>query len=79
KHEAVRTFLQSDLNVAHLIDDIASFLIRWLPAYMRDNRAALTIAIGCTGGQHRSVYVVEELAHRFGSDQQVLVRHRDLT
>ena len=79
KDEAVRAFLQSDLNVAHLIDDIASFLIRWLPAYMRDNRTALTIAIGCTGGQHRSVYVVEELAHRFGSDQQVLVRHRDLT
>ena len=79
KDEAVRAFLQSDLNVAHLIDDIASFLIRWLPAYIRDNRTALTIAIGCTGGQHRSVYVVEELAHRFGSDQQVLVRHRDLT
>ena len=79
KDEAVRKFLQSDLNVAHLIDDIASFLLRWLPSYIRDNRAALTIAIGCTGGQHRSVYVVEELAHRFGSSQQVLVRHRDLT
>jgi UPF0042 nucleotide-binding protein len=79
KDDAVKAFLQADLNVAHLIDDIASFLIRWLPSYMRDNRAALTIAIGCTGGQHRSVYVVDELAHRFGSDQQVLVRHRDLT
>ena len=78
KDEAVRAFLQADLNVAHLIDDIASFLMRWLPLYMRDNRAALTVAIGCTGGQHRSVYVVEELAQRFGSDQQVLVRHRDL-
>ena len=74
----VKAFLQSDLNVAHLIDDITSFLIRWLPSYMLDNRAALTIAIGCTGGQHRSVYMVVELAQRVGSEQQVLIRHRDL-
>lgn len=78
KDEPVRQFLLADLNVGHLIDDITSFLIRWLPSYVRDNRAALTVAIGCTGGQHRSVYIVEELAQRFGSDQQVLVRHRDL-
>jgi UPF0042 nucleotide-binding protein len=78
KDEPVRQFLSADLNVGHLIDDIASFLIRWLPSYVRDNRVALTIAIGCTGGQHRSVYIVEELAHRFGSEQQVLIRHRDL-
>lgn len=75
----VKAFLQADLNVAHFIDDIASFLLRWLPSFMRDNRAALTIAIGCTGGQHRSVYIVEELAQRFGSEQQVLIRHRDLS
>ncbi len=78
KDAPVREFLEADLNVARLIDDIASFLMRWLPFYVRDNRAALTIAIGCTGGQHRSVYIVEELANRFGSDQQILVRHRDL-
>ena len=78
KDPEVKAFLQADLNVAHLIDDITSFLIRWLPSYMLDNRAALTIAIGCTGGQHRSVYIVEELAQRFGSEQQVLIRHRDL-
>lgn len=78
KDEPVRQFLLADLNVGHLIDDITSFLIRWLPSYVRDNRAALTVAIGCTGGQHRSVYIVEELAQRFGSDQQVLIRHRDL-
>ena len=79
KDDPVRAFLQADLNVAHLIDDIASFLIRWLPSFIRDNRAALTIAVGCTGGQHRSVYIVEELAQRFGSEQQVLIRHRDLS
>ncbi len=78
KDAAVKEFLEADLNVARLIDDIASFLLRWLPFYVRDNRAALTIAIGCTGGQHRSVYIVEELAARFGSEQQVLIRHRDL-
>ena len=79
KDAAVKSFLQADLNVGHFIDDIASFLLRWLPSFMGDNRAALTIAIGCTGGQHRSVFIVEELAHRFGSEQQVLVRHRDLS
>ena len=79
KDSLVKAFLQADLNVAHLIDDITSFLVRWLPSYMGDNRAALTIAIGCTGGQHRSVYIVEELAQRFGSEQQVLIRHRDLS
>ena len=79
KDVQVIAFLQADLNVAHFIDDIASFLLRWLPSFMRDNRAALTIAIGCTGGQHRSVYIVEELAQRFGSEQQVLIRHRDLS
>ncbi|MEQ1515388.1 MAG: RNase adapter RapZ [Usitatibacteraceae bacterium] len=78
KDAKVKEFLQADLNVAHLIDDIASFLVRWLPSYSRDNRASLTIAIGCTGGQHRSVYIIEELAQRFGSGQQVLIRHRDI-
>jgi UPF0042 nucleotide-binding protein len=78
KDREVKAFLGNDHNVTHFIDDIASFLIRWLPSFVRDNRAALTIAIGCTGGQHRSVYIVDELAQRFGNIQQVLVRHRDL-
>lgn len=74
----VAAFLEEDLNVGRLIDDVASFLMRWLPSFINDNRTALTIAIGCTGGQHRSVYVVNQLAERFGSQQQVLVRHRQL-
>jgi RNase adapter protein RapZ len=78
KDAQVKEFLANDLNVGHFIDDIASFLIRWLPSFVRDNRAALTIGIGCTGGQHRSVYIVDQLAERFGDIQQVLVRHRDL-
>jgi UPF0042 nucleotide-binding protein len=72
--EPVIRFLQDDLNVSRLIDDVASFILRWLPSFMNDNRNA----IGCTGGQHRSVYVVNQLAERFGSEQQVLVRHREL-
>lgn len=77
--EPVVRFMQSDLNVARLVDDVASFIVRWLPSFINDNRNALTIAIGCTGGQHRSVYVVNQLADRFGSEQQVLVRHRELS
>jgi RNase adapter protein RapZ len=76
--EPVIRFLQEDLNVGRLIDDVASFILRWLPSFMHDDRNAITIAIGCTGGQHRSVYVVNQLAERFGSEQQVLVRHREL-
>lgn len=76
--EPVIRFLQEDLNVNRLIDDVASFILRWLPSFIHDNRNAITIAIGCTGGQHRSVYVVNQLAERFGSEQQVLVRHREL-
>ncbi len=79
KDAAVKMFLDGDANVAHFIDDIAAFLLRWIPSFVRDNRAALTIAVGCTGGQHRSVYITEALAQRFGDIQQVLVRHRDMT
>jgi UPF0042 nucleotide-binding protein len=50
-----------------------------LPCFIRDNRSYLTVAIGCTGGQHRSVYFVEKLAERFREDHQVLVRHRGLS
>jgi RNase adapter protein RapZ len=77
--EPVIRFMQNDLNVARLIDDVTSFIVRWLPSFIHDNRNALTIAIGCTGGQHRSVYVVNQLAERFGSEQQVLIRHRELS
>lgn len=75
----VRAFLEADLNVARMVDDIASFLLRWLPTFSGDLRAAVNVAIGCTGGQHRSVYVAHELAQRFGTNEQVIVRHRDLT
>ena len=58
--------------------DIYHFVASWLPDYARDNRNYLTVAIGCTGGQHRSVYLVERLAQAFSPRYQVLVRHREL-
>ncbi len=64
--------------VGEMIDDVAGFVARWLPAYESDNRSYLTVAIGCTGGQHRSVYCVEQLAARFHDHDSVLIRHRAL-
>lgn len=71
-------FLEPLPAVQQMYDDIRSFVERWLPAYVADNRSYLTIAVGCTGGQHRSVYLTERLAHHFAPQQQVLVRHREL-
>ena len=56
-----------------------SFLHTWLPFYIQENRSYLTVAVGCTGGQHRSVYCVEQLALHFRRTEHVLVRHRALT
>ncbi len=79
RDEAVVKFLRADADVAAFIADVAAFLARWLPAFIRDHRTAVTIAIGCTGGQHRSVYIAENLAQHFRETQQVLVRHRDIS
>ena len=65
-------------SVENMVEDISSFIRRWLPLYLQDTRNYLTIAIGCTGGQHRSVYVVEQLALRFSDHSPLLVRHRNL-
>ncbi len=78
KDQAVIKYLESLPEVQGMLGDIEQFLARWLPDFVRDNRRSLTIAIGCTGGQHRSVYFAEQLAARFGKTQQVQVRHRGL-
>ena len=57
---------------------VKDFLQRWLPKFVLDQRASLTVAIGCTGGRHRSVYVAHQLAERFASEYEVVLRHRDL-
>jgi len=74
----VIAFLERETQAGILIEDIQRFLQRWLPRFVLDQRAALTVAIGCTGGRHRSVYIVDQLAERFGSDYPVVLRHRDL-
>jgi UPF0042 nucleotide-binding protein len=77
--EPVRQYLEAVPTVGRMIDHIANFLHTWLPFYIQENRSYLTVAIGCTGGQHRSVYCVEELGHRFRRTEQVLVRHRAMS
>ena len=74
--EPVAQFLREVPAVRRMIDHIGHFLSTWLPSYVQENRSYLTVAIGCTGGQHRSVYVVEELAARFRTTERVLIRHR---
>ncbi len=74
----VIAFLDGQAEALELLADIRSFVEKWLPSYKRDNRSYLTVAIGCTGGQHRSVYMVENLARYFDASAQVLIRHREL-
>lgn len=77
RDESVAQWLDRFGSVQNMVDDIAGFVERWLPLYMQDTRNYLTVAIGCTGGQHRSVYVVEQLARRFSHHSPLLVRHRN--
>jgi UPF0042 nucleotide-binding protein len=74
----VVTYLEQQPEVAEMLTQIEGFLARWLPAFVHDQRSYLTVAIGCTGGQHRSVYLTEALARRFESRAATLVRHREL-
>jgi UPF0042 nucleotide-binding protein len=74
----VVAFLERETQAGILIEDIQRFLQAWLPRFVLDQRASITIAIGCTGGRHRSVYIVDQLAERFAADYPVIVRHRDL-
>ena len=78
RDQAVIEFLQGEASVSLMLSDIRGFIENWLPSFVRDNRSYLTVAIGCTGGQHRSVYLVEELARHFSPQIKVLVRHREL-
>jgi RNase adapter protein RapZ len=71
-------FLGRDASAQRWFDDVRALLARWLPEIVRENRSYVTVAIGCTGGRHRSVYLAERLAEAFGHDWRVLVRHRGL-
>lgn len=79
KDQAVADFLANETIVKDLLRDIGTFIERWAPRFESDNRSYLTIAIGCTGGQHRSVFLVEALSRHFqNTTSNVLVRHREL-
>ncbi len=74
----VIAFLQKEPQVDAMLKDIRGFVENWLPAYAQESRSSLTVAVGCTGGQHRSVYCVEHLGAHFRERTPVLVRHRHL-
>ncbi len=74
----VVAYLERETQAGIFVEDIQRFLQRWLPSFILDQRASMTVAIGCTGGRHRSVYIAEQLAERFASEHQVVLRHRDL-
>ena len=77
--EQIRTFLSGKDEVNEMFTDIESYLLRWLPRFEQNNRSYLTVAIGCTGGQHRSVYLSERLTEAFRERfSNVQVRHREL-
>ncbi|MDE1948184.1 MAG: RNase adapter RapZ [Burkholderiales bacterium] len=74
----VAAYLEQQPEVSEMLTQVETFLRRWLPAFEDDHRSYLTVALGCTGGQHRSVYGVEWLARRFEAGHATLVRHREL-
>ncbi len=76
--EPVARYLAAETDVQTMEAQISQFLEHWLPRMVADHRSYVTVAIGCTGGQHRSVYLVERLAQRFGADWTVQRRHREL-
>jgi UPF0042 nucleotide-binding protein len=78
KDRDVIAFLETIPEVERMYGDIYHFVASWLPDYARDSRNYLTVAIGCTGGRHRSVYLAERMAQAFSPRYQVLVRHRGL-
>ena len=78
QHEDVAIYLRSHTEVTEMFNDIEKFISRWLKALVRDHRSYVTVAIGCTGGQHRSVYLVEALALAFNRQWKTLKRHREL-
>ena len=72
-------YLEHDALAQQWLADVRALLARWLPEIVRENRSHVTVAIGCTGGRHRSVYLAERLAETFRAEWKVLVRHRGLS
>jgi UPF0042 nucleotide-binding protein len=78
REREVIEYLARDAAVKRWLGDVRGVLSRWLPEIVRENRSSVTVAIGCTGGRHRSVYLAERLADAFRKEWNVLVRHRGL-
>ncbi len=79
KDKAVIDFLNNSERVQEMYQDIATFLDRWIPRFGDDDRSYLTIAIGCTGGQHRSVFLADTLARKYQQQSiNIIIRHREL-
>lgn len=79
KDELVQQFFAKEAEVQHMAEHIFEFLYRWLPGFVEQNRSYITIAVGCTGGQHRSVYIGEQLKNQFLlKEVNVQIRHREL-
>lgn len=77
--QPVANYLDDQEVVQEMITDISAYLEKWLPRFEQHNRSYITVAVGCTGGQHRSVYLCEKLGKRFaGKIDSILVRHREL-
>lgn len=73
----VIAFLDAQPSAEEMFKDIRDFVSKWLPSFKTDNRSYLTVAVGCTGGQHRSVYMAERLARHFHPTERVVLRHRE--
>ena len=79
KDELVKQFLQKQPAAIEMLSDIQHYVEKWLPSFEQDHRSYVTVAIGCTGGRHRSVYFVEQLSAYFKQQKQkVIVRHREI-
>lgn len=79
RDEPVKAFLNEQEPVTEMYEDIKAFLVKWLPKFEENNRSYITIAIGCTGGQHRSVYLCERLRNHFDrTNSNIQCRHREL-
>lgn len=77
--QPVREWLEEDSAVEGMLRDILRFLKTWLPEFQRSQRSYVTVGIGCTGGRHRSVYLVDRLAHGLGQEfENLLIHHREI-
>lgn len=80
RDEAIQSYLDQEQKAQALLADIQQFLTQWVPEYQHQHRSQFTVGIGCTGGRHRSVYIVEKLANCLTTlDSQIIVHHRELS